>query len=97
MIKPNAQAWCHACERHQDFDRGWFVLYLAAPNGECVIAPVPDSLGGDRYPLCELFFACGQTPALVLVERYLHTGTFNPPTPSEPSASSTSPEFEALT
>lgn len=93
MTTPNPQRWCHACSKFEDFGGGWWVLYIAAPNGECVIGPTDEQ----EYRAAEEVYACGQTPALVLVERYLHTGTFNPPAPAEPSAPSAPDQFEALT
>lgn len=92
MANPTPQRWCHACSKHQDFDGGWWVLYISAPNGECVLAPTDQQ----EYREAGEVYACGQTPALVLVERYLHTGTFNPPAPAAEPA--TQPDqFEALT
>lgn len=96
MTMPTTQRWCHACSKFEDFGSGWYALYIAAPDGECVITRTAERdwwlRGGG-----EIFFACGQTPALVLVERYLHTGTFNPPAPAEPSAPPAPDQFEALT
>jgi hypothetical protein len=63
---------------------------------ECVITSLTGVEDVCDYTHSYLF-ACGQTPALVLVERYLHTGTFNPPAPAEPSAPSAPDQFEALT
>jgi len=90
MSQPTQQRWCHACGKSEDFAGGWFALYIA-PFGECVVASVSDAeFASYRGEV----FACGQLSALVLVERYLHTGTFNPPAPAEPAAPNA---FEPLT
>jgi hypothetical protein len=92
MTMPTQQRWCHACSKHQDFGSGWYELCISS-DGFCVVGPVTDPTY--RHGSREDVFACGQTPALVLVERYLHTGTFNPPAPAEPTAQPD--QFEALT
>jgi len=79
-----AQRWCHACCRVENFDLGWYEVWIGS-NGECVLQPVSDPTEYHKQFRGDTF-ACGQLPALVLVERYLHTGTFNPPIASEAPA-----------
>lgn len=91
MTRPTQQHWCHACGKIEDFAGGWFALYIA-PYGECVLARVDDD---EFASYREEVFACGQLSALVLVERYLHTGTFDPPVPATPTPASE--PFDTLT
>lgn len=76
------QRWCYACGKAEDFDGNWFEVWLDT-KGQCVLAPVSDP---DEYhnEFRGDIFACGQLSALILVERYLHTRTFDlipPPAP----------------
>jgi hypothetical protein len=83
MTQTTQQRWCHACGRPEDFDSNWFELWVGS-EGECVIQPVSDPTDYHKQFRGDTF-ACGQLSALVLVERYLHTGTFNPPAQAAPA------------
>jgi len=93
----SGKRWCHACCKAEDFDRGWFEVWVGS-EGECVIQPVSDPADYHKQFRGDTF-ACGQLAALVLVERYLHSGTFNPPAPTEATAPAlaNSDHFAALT
>jgi hypothetical protein len=70
------QRWCHACGKVEDFDDRWFELWIDA-EGSCRVKPVTDA-GTYHMQFRSDIFACGQLTALVLVERYLHSRTFDP-------------------
>ena len=90
--------WCHACQRVESFDPGWFEVWIDA-DGRFVAQPVLDptdyhnQFRGDT-------FACGQGSAMVLFERYLHNRTFEPQShlPAEtPTLPPTDQSFAELT
>jgi hypothetical protein len=72
------QRWCHACCRVENFDLGWYEVWIGS-NGECVVQPVSDPTDYHKQFRGDIF-ACGQLSALVLVERYLHKRSFDPAT-----------------
>ena len=80
--------WCYACGKAEDFDAAWFEVWLD-DKGRCVLTPVTNPVEYHNEFRGDIF-ACGQLSALVLVERYLHTRTFNPAPTPEPR-----PEFTA--
>lgn len=84
MTAISPQRFCHACGKFEDMlHGGWFELWIGS-DGECVVQPIPEPL--NYFPqLRGETFACGQLSALVLVERYLHTGTFDPPVLAPPT------------
>lgn len=85
-----SQRWCYACGKAEDFDGNWFEVWLDT-KGQCVLAPVsnPD----DHNEFRDEVFACGQLTALILVERYLHTRTFNPAPTSASAPDYTAPQL----
>jgi len=80
MSQPQ-QRWCHACSAVHDFDGGWYEIWIGT-GGECVLQPVCDPATYHERFRGDIF-ACGQLSALILVERYLHSQTFDPPAPDE--------------
>lgn len=70
------QRWCHACGKVEDFDANWFEVWIGS-DGECTIHPITDPSQYSKQFRSDTF-ACGQLTALILVERYLHTRTFDP-------------------
>lgn len=91
MTQPCQQRWCHACRKMEDFDTSWFELWIDI-HGNCTIQRV---IANYEPQFEEDIYACGQMTALVLVERFLHTGTFDPPVPATPTPA---PEpFDTLT
>ena len=84
----NGLRWCHACCKAEPFDSGWWEAWIDS-EGRCVVQPVSDPADYHKQFRGDTF-ACGQLSALVLVERYLHTRTFDPAPAPEPR-----PEFTA--
>lgn len=79
------QRWCQACGKVEDFDDRWFELWIDS-EGACRVKPVTDA-GTYHMQFRSDIFACGQLTALVLVERYLHSGSFDSPVLTSDSAS----------
>jgi hypothetical protein len=68
--------YCSACDCDQGFNHSWFVARTSQSLGfEC--APVGTRLG-TSHPI-NVAFACGKGSALILFERWLDTGSFDPP------------------
>ena len=66
--------YCSACFRDQPFDARWFALHIDSDGDLILTRPVME--GAIEYERPNTVFACGQGTALVLVERYLHCGSF---------------------
>ena len=67
-------AYCSACMRDQLVDRHWLALWIDSDGDLRVTAPEKGcDLDFERPGTA---FACGQTAALALTERYLHTRDF---------------------
>lgn len=66
---------CAACGKDEKVDENWVGLRISA-IGELIIEHFPCNSGYEDVCI----FACGQLTALVLIERWLHTGSCAPPT-----------------
>ena len=67
-------AYCSACQREELVDKHWLAFYIDS-DGDYV-ATQPEHGCDIDYERPNTVFACGQTTALVLFERYLHTRSF---------------------
>ena len=65
--------YCSGCGEIQPVDGHWRELRVSFRGNLVVSAPFEPVLGG-----CYETLACGQGSALVLIERYLQSGTFEP-------------------
>jgi hypothetical protein len=88
----DGKRWCHACQRVEDFDASWFEAWIGT-DGELVLQPVSDPTDYHKQFRGDIF-ACGEGSALILVERYLQSRTFDP-TPAR--THSTDPQFTSET
>lgn len=66
---------CKACDEIQPVDGHWRALWVDA-KGALRVSPA--MAVDERCFYGDTVYACGQGSALVLVERWLHTGTFEP-------------------
>ncbi len=66
-------AYCTACDQAQPVDAHWRVMQITGGGTLKISAPF-EPRPGDYFPDSAL--ACGQGSALVLVERFLHSGSF---------------------
>lgn len=65
---------CTACGHLQQVDAHWRALYIDHSQRLVMTAPLlPEEINRQQNGAV---FACGQGSALVLVERYLHCGSF---------------------
>ena len=76
MPEQPVQRWCHACGRPESFNGGWYEVWIGT-EGELVMQPVSDPADYHKQFRGDIF-ACGEGSALVLVERYLQSRTFDP-------------------
>ncbi len=76
----NGKRWCYACGKVEEFDGNWFEVWIDT-KGQCVVTPVVDPAEYHNEFRGDIF-ACGQLTALILLERYLHTRTFDLPVPA---------------
>jgi hypothetical protein len=74
MATPNNMRWCHACQKVETFDSGWYEVWIDN-DGRFVAQPVTDPADHHNQFRGDTF-ACGQGSAMVLFERYLHSRTF---------------------
>ncbi len=68
-------AYCSACRSQQPFNATWRALHIDG-NGDLRITR-PEAAGAIEFERPDTAFACGEGTALLLVERYLHSGTFS--------------------
>ncbi|QHN04397.1 hypothetical protein FTO74_14270 [Granulicella sp. WH15] len=69
------QAYCSGCMATQPIDANWRALWIDS-DGDLLMSR-PERDGDIDFERPGTVFACGQGAALCIVERYLHSGTFD--------------------